>query len=465
MIISQIEEILYYPSLRCNLNCKHCGEDQNVPQSEEADGLFILEKIEESILVNKDAPIVVTGGEPFLNKTLPDFILQGLKKANRLIDITSNGFLFDDIKRTVDQVRDSDREKLRFHISIDGLKQTHNAIRRNPNSFDFALKTAVYLAERGLLSSINTVIQKDNLQELDNINRFFNDISPEMVCSMGPLGIDCAEDRDYEYSKEYQEKSWRHLRSALDKKSVLAKGHYRIRQCHAGTKNIVIGPDGKVYSCLTGAFYRGKDARKDYCLGDLKATSLDQILTDMKRRMDVCQKIFSCKGCSDNYTMALENRLFGLDIGLSDDEVLLALGLEKMTSENPNLILGGLLDTSGWCEIEKDADRCWCWSNRLVSKVFVPITGKHKNILISYSKMVESQKVKVFIDGEDACLQLCNDGQNVLIEIPDVIDRFFITVMFIVDKLYSPSEIYESLDSRKLGICLTKIQTIETDNV
>lgn len=461
-MISRIEDILWYPTLRCCLNCKRCGEDQDVPQSDEMDCAIVLEKIEESILVNPDATITVTGGEPFMNRSFPTAVLEGLKKTKRSFDITSNGFLFEDIVHLVDQVKDSDRQRLAFHISIDGLKATHNSIRRNPESFDRALSTVKYLFARGLLRSVNTVIQEGNLQELEEIEQFFHDISPEIYCAMGPIGVDCSEDRTYEYTQEYQEKSWKHLDCSLYKKMVLSQGKYRIGHFHAGERNIVVGPDGNVYACLTGAFYRGKDARSKYCLGDLKTATLDSILTNIKQREKVSGCVSSCGGCTDNYTMSMENRIFKLDTGMTEGEVPRALELERVSLKKQSLTLGpALMDTSGWYEVEKDGGRNWCWSNGLMTNVFIPTSRQYTHVIISFSKITQDQKVKVFVDGAETDSELSGDGHNITMKIPCVTEKDFITVTFLVDKLWSPSELFDSMDSRKLGICLTDVQLVE----
>lgn len=188
--MERIAEVLYFPSLRCNLNCRHCGEKQDIPKEQEMDGRLVIRQIAQSTLVRKQRVISVSGGEPFLNETLPGFILDGMEQTDHSFAVTSNGYFYEKIKELVQTIRDRDKERIRFHISIDGCKETHNKIRRNPDSFQRAVRTLDSLAQFGIPCSINTVVQPDNAEELADFQEYFTRRHPYAKINFIPYAPD-----------------------------------------------------------------------------------------------------------------------------------------------------------------------------------------------------------------------------------------------------------------------------------
>lgn len=220
----KIKEILYLPSLRCNLNCKHCGEIQDVGKEQEIAGQIILQQIEKSLLI-ENMTISISGGEPFLNTTLPEFIIEGLKRTQHRFEITSNGYFLKEIEETVKGIETKNRDRVIFHISIDGMEKVHNKIRRNKKSFYKAVETVKYLSGQRIAVCINTVVQKDNLYELDKMTDFFKNISDAITLSFIPMSTDISGGLwDDIYTTEYQSVLWKHTSTDLDKKKILSKG-------------------------------------------------------------------------------------------------------------------------------------------------------------------------------------------------------------------------------------------------
>ena len=130
-MMEKIQELIYLPSVRCNLNCRHCKEIQDIKKDSEADGYEILKKFKESFMIQDNMTIIISGGEPFLNSSFEEFILKGLKDTKYTFDITTNGYFGELIWDIIQKVQISDRERLVFHVSVDGMEMTHNKIRRN----------------------------------------------------------------------------------------------------------------------------------------------------------------------------------------------------------------------------------------------------------------------------------------------------------------------------------------------
>lgn len=465
----KIDTILCYLTLRCNLNCKHCGENQDIGREQEVDGDLILERLRESILVRTKL-VSVTGGEPFLNTSFPRFVLRLLQETDFKIDITSNGYLCDDIAGLAESIRDEDKPRVMFHISIDGTEVTHDAIRRRPGTYARAVKAISSLRAHGISCGINSVVQESNFRELEDMKRTFTGLFPGIDCSFGPVSTDASEDRDYIFSDEYQQAIWQYL-DPLGKRRVLSRGRFGITHCTAGTRSITIGPDGNVYTCHIGAFYKGRTYRERYLLGDLKVNSLDEILTSKRAEEVRNNTVRRCAGCNDPYEMVRESRTAHMNYALHEDELPRAFALEEPIDGPGSLLIGdGLLDYDSWhgIELEKTGGggyRRWCWSGglqgRISSRIFVRTSPDAKAVTITFSKITKDLKVKILLNGREVWRDLDGGELWVTAELPTDGSGPYSTLTFLLDRLYRPAELSGSSDMRQLGVCVQDIKVTQ----
>lgn len=453
--MEKIQEIIYLPSVRCNLNCKHCGENQDVTKEMEINGREIIYKLAESSLVDKEMMIAISGGEPFLNLSLDQFLLEGIRNTNFKFGITSNGYFYDRIREVVNQADSLNRKRLIFNISIDGLEKTHNKIRRNRYSFQNAVKTVKFLVNEGVAVNVNMVVQTDNIYELEELKEYFGKISPNITVNFIPFAVDIGEENSDMYTLVYQEKLWKYEESLLDKKKILSKGRFKVKTCHAGEKNIVIGPDGNVYVCLTGAYYKGRDERNKFCIGNLKENTLDEILLNKEKRESVYEEaVVLCKGCSNPCELNREVNMYGQSLGLSQNEIHEAYQLDKQRK-----IGCALIDYCGWNEIERYEDgRCLCWSCDFVSKLFITNVRENRKIRITFRKLVEEAIVKVVLNGREIFVDRDSQLKNtIVLEIPSNIKTEYLTLSFIIDTIKTPFEVCGSDDRRYLGVGVEEV--------
>lgn len=158
------------PTKLCNLNCVFCIE------YETAGSKFLtrqnFRRILEKLPFSPAKIAFASGGEPFLNKNLPEFLaICKRRKISNLI--TTNGMLLDaEIIRAI--VRDSRVAEVRF--SFDGAtRATVERIRRGV-SYDRVVSNMVMLTEekkRCDMASLHTAIQcaimKSNIRELPEL--------------------------------------------------------------------------------------------------------------------------------------------------------------------------------------------------------------------------------------------------------------------------------------------------------
>lgn len=226
-------------------------------------------------------------------------------------------------------------------------------------------------------------------------------------------------------------------------------------KCHAGEKNILISADGKVYACLTGAFYKERGRRDDFCLGDLRESSLDEILLNRERREKVSESVDACEGCSNPCELTRETHLFHQGIFLRKEEINDAFRLEETRRMGK-----ALLDYNNWYAIENyEDDKKLCWSSGLSARLFLPTTGyKNGKVELSYRKLTSDTKIKFFFNEKEVFIDNDEVVQKTIQLDIEADGCSYVIVDFLVDKLRSPSIYLGSEDCRCLGIGLERIR-------
>ena len=166
--IHQLDYIFWECTLRCNLNCLHCGSDcrqeAKVKDMPAEDFIGAIDDITGIVNPNKTM-VVFTGGEPLLRKDLETCGKQ-LYDRGFPWGIVSNGFHF-----TEDRLKALLQAGLRaVTISLDGLENSHNWLRGNPMSHKKALSAIQLLSGfPGLRYDVVTCVNQKNFDELDEL--------------------------------------------------------------------------------------------------------------------------------------------------------------------------------------------------------------------------------------------------------------------------------------------------------
>lgn len=153
-------------TLNCNARCEMCDIWQNDMHGEAGPEVFAR-------LPSSLRDINISGGEPFLRSDLPD-ILAAIKATNSLtrLVVSTNGFQPGKTERMLPELLRVD-PKLAVRVSIDGMYDTHDAIRGIPNGFAKCVRTLDICRDAGVgdLGIGFTVLEK-NVHELDAVHTF-----------------------------------------------------------------------------------------------------------------------------------------------------------------------------------------------------------------------------------------------------------------------------------------------------
>lgn len=154
---------------RCNLNCRHCGSSCS-----SAGQLLAIKDIETTLkTIHSDKPVIcLTGGEPLLH---PDFfeIAKCVQSMGFAWGMTTNGTLIDGaVALKLRQVGMST-----VSVSLDGMEQSHDSLRRKKGAWRLALRGLQALQEAGFAPQVTTVLHQGNFNELEPL---YN-----LLCEMG----------------------------------------------------------------------------------------------------------------------------------------------------------------------------------------------------------------------------------------------------------------------------------------
>jgi len=152
---------LYELTLRCNLNCIHCGSSAGFKRDAELT-TDQWNSITDELVKMKCKQINILGGEPFLRKDWYEISKYIRDNGIRLV-IISNGMLINE--KIIEKLKRLDLYAIA--ISLDGgTAKTHDYIRQKKGSFEKCLKVMSDLIENGIPTTAITTLNKLNFKEL-----------------------------------------------------------------------------------------------------------------------------------------------------------------------------------------------------------------------------------------------------------------------------------------------------------
>ena len=262
----------------CNARCAHCFYPINAGKNE-----LTLDEIER--FVSTLPPIrllLISGGEPFLRRDLPEIIRVYFERCAVLnVGIPTNGFAAAEIAGMVERICAVSPElSLGVSVSIDGFRDFHDRVRAVPGLYDRALATlesllAVARSIPNLTVGVTTIFMRDNQSEVEEFCRFVYERYRPSHHSLGLIRGDAYDpalkesldvDRyvglsrwlDERYPPDEARTGWRGARTRARREINRRRFEYIARQarggefegfCLAGEREFVLTEDGVVHGC------------------------------------------------------------------------------------------------------------------------------------------------------------------------------------------------------------------------
>jgi len=323
--------LVFSVTYKCNYKCKTCNiwkdcngaEEMSLPQIES-----VFRSLGSSLYW-----VTLDGGEPFLRNDLVEIcevIYKNCKPA--IINLPSNGSLpevtISCIERILKLCR---RTNLIVNLSLDHIREKHDAIRGRVGSFQSLLQTYKGLKGIGhprLRLGINTVISNLNIKDWEEIYLFVKELKPDSHLFEIAQLRDEFRNRDLVGIVPSREMRVSFLRELfhtpqINKKTMLGrwlhgfrKSYYSLIEkslilgcqvipCFAGIASAYILPDGKIWSCCNNAWLIGDLSENNFDFRKLwKSRSAKQIRKRIKTNRCFCQQV------NTNYLNLLHNPFY-----------------------------------------------------------------------------------------------------------------------------------------------------------
>lgn len=198
----ELRQLFWECTLRCNLNCRHCGSDCKMestrPDMPKEDFLRVLDGIATKTNPNK-VFVILTGGEPLMR--------QDLEECGR--EIYKRGFpwgmVTNGLAMTAKRLQSLLASGLHtVTVSLDGLEEEHNYMRGNSQSFKRALEAIKMIsAEKRIISDVVTCVNRRSIKNLDAIKELLigAGVTKWRLFTIFPVGR-AAQDADLQLTSE-----------------------------------------------------------------------------------------------------------------------------------------------------------------------------------------------------------------------------------------------------------------------
>ena len=258
-----LQEVFWECTLRCNLNCLHCGSDcrkEEMPQDMPfSDFARVLDQI---VLENEPSKIMIitTGGEPLVRK---DIVECGREITRRgfIWGMVSNGMLLDTLK--LQQLINAGLKTIA--ISLDGFEAEHNWMRGNGNSFCRAVNAIKALTNSDITWDVITCVNARNFSSLSKFKDFLLGIGVThwRLFTVFPMGR-AANNMDLQLTSEQfrllmefikEERGKGDIRVSYSCEGYLGDYELNVRDypffCGAGINTASVRYDGAISGCLS----------------------------------------------------------------------------------------------------------------------------------------------------------------------------------------------------------------------
>lgn len=301
---------LWELTLRCNMNCMHCGSVAGIAREKELtlDECF---RVADELLNLGCEELTFIGGEVFLYKGWEE-IARYLSEKGVIVNIMSNGYRIGE--NEINQVKHARLSNV--GISIDGMEENHNRIRGKRDSFAQIRKAFDLLNQERIPIGVVTCLLDFNYSDLDELYVFLlsHNVQLWQLQLVNPMG-NMADKRDLiinpdkipsvtDFVRE-KNKDRRMVVYAADSIGYYDDNEAYIRGrrapfcywvgCQAGITSIFIDSVGNVKGC--GALYS-----EVFIEGNIRQTPLTEIWNAKEkfgynRRFDTTLLTGKCKDC------------------------------------------------------------------------------------------------------------------------------------------------------------------------
>ncbi|MBO4328479.1 MAG: TIGR04133 family radical SAM/SPASM protein [Bacteroidales bacterium] len=270
----ELHQLFWECTLRCNLNCRHCGSDCRMLSEKDDMPLSDLLKVLDEIKAHEDpgkVMVITTGGEPMMRRDLAD-CGRAISERGYVWGMVTNGMLL-----TPEKLNEFVEAGLRsIAVSFDGFEEDHNWMRGHPQSFQHVLVAVEALKQHPSLTwDVITCVNQRTIQYLPKFRDYLISLGIKRwrLFTVFPFGR-AAGDPELKLSNEQfvemmefikQTRKEGRIRADYGCDGFLGRYEGEVRNhlfsCSAGINVASILADGSISGCLS--------IRSDYHQGNI----------------------------------------------------------------------------------------------------------------------------------------------------------------------------------------------------
>ncbi|OGC31898.1 hypothetical protein A2232_06600 [candidate division WOR-1 bacterium RIFOXYA2_FULL_46_56] len=163
-IIRKLQEVPHMVTYACPLKCDHCylsAGERKTPIRR-----FTQDQADAFYDTYRPTVVSATGGDSLVEPELVRILARSTEKFGGALELVTSGMLLkNDFVR---ELTDINRGAF-FQVSLDGLKDYHNGLRRDVNAFDAAMNAIDLCSATGRTTKVRMTVTADNVGQIPEI--------------------------------------------------------------------------------------------------------------------------------------------------------------------------------------------------------------------------------------------------------------------------------------------------------
>ncbi len=251
--LSSLKECWFHITNACNLSCRHCLFSASPDQTQ----ALSREDLDKALTEARRLGCTLfyfTGGEPFVYPQFVDIIDNLLQDPAVHVVVLTNGLL---LGKNIDQLKKLPKERLHLQISLDGLEESHNAL-RGSGTFARLLTNLDALKKADIPATLSVAVNRENIADLPGIIDFAATRSIRNMHLLWHFVRGKGSDEQFVPPAEI----WSHLRPVLHpavekgvtidnvetiRSQVFSTPGTRYDLSNSGWESLAVGPDAMIY--------------------------------------------------------------------------------------------------------------------------------------------------------------------------------------------------------------------------
>jgi radical SAM enzyme (rSAM/lipoprotein system) len=311
--LHELNYLFWECTLRCNLNCLHCGsdcaKDSVVKDMPLDDFISVIDKITPTVNPNKTM-IVLTGGEPLVRKDI-EICGKELYKRGYPWGLVSNGLLL--TKERLNSLMNAGLRSVT--VSLDGFENSHNWLRGDKRSYRSAFEAAKLLTQTtNLKYDIVTCVNQVNFSELTELKNLLISIGVKEWRIFTIFAIGRAKENEklqltaqqfkqlFDFIKNTRKENKIKLNYGCE--GFLGEYEGEVRDnffvCNAGINTASVLVDGSISACpsLRNNYIQGNIYHDDFV--DVWNNKYEKYRNRIWTKTGICENCDSYKYCEGN---------------------------------------------------------------------------------------------------------------------------------------------------------------------